>query len=75
MEDMLNMEKTLKIEGMMCEHCEANVKKALEALDFIEEARPSHTENNCVITVCGEFDEAAVKQAIEAKDYKFLGIA
>jgi Cu2+-exporting ATPase len=69
-----NMEKTLKIEGMMCEHCEANVKKALEALDFIEEARPSHTENNCVITVCGEFDEAAVKQAIEAKDYQYNGV-
>ena len=69
-----NMEKTLKIEGMMCEHCEANVRKALEALDFIEEARPSHTENNCVITVCGEFDEAAVKQAIEAKDYQYIGV-
>jgi Cu2+-exporting ATPase len=69
-----NMKKTLKIEGMMCEHCEANVKKALEALDFIEEARPSHTENNCVITVCGEFDEAAVKQAIEAKDYQYNGV-
>ncbi len=69
-----NMEKTLKIEGMMCEHCEANVKKALEALDFIEEARPSHKENNCVITVCGEFDEAAVKQAIEAKDYQYNGV-
>ena len=68
-----NMEKTLKIEGMMCEHCEAAVKKALEALDFIEEASTSHTENKAVIRLCGEFDEEAVRQAIEAKDYTYIG--
>ena len=69
------MTKTVKIEGMMCGHCEANVKKALEALPFIESAAPSHEANNAVITYTGEFDEAAVKKAIEDKDYTYLGIA
>ncbi len=69
------MTKTVKIEGMMCGHCEANVKKALEALPFVESAAPSHEANNAVITYTGEFDEAAVKKAIEDKDYTYLGIA
>ncbi len=68
------MEKTVKIEGMMCEHCEMTVKKALEALPFIEEARPSHEAGVAVITLSGELDEAAVKKAIEDKDYTFTGI-
>ena len=68
------MEKTVKIEGMMCEHCEMTVKKALEALPFIAEAKPSHEANVAVITLSGELDEAAVKKAIEDKDYTFAGI-
>lgn len=69
-----NMEKTIKIEGMMCPHCEATVKKALEALPFIEEATPSHENNNAVLKLSDDFDEAAVKTAIEAKDYAYIGI-
>ena len=67
------MTKTVKITGMMCEHCEATVKKALEALDFVAEAKPSHKDNNAVLTLCAEYDEAAVKKAVEDRDYTFEG--
>ncbi|MCR4617954.1 MAG: heavy metal translocating P-type ATPase [Lachnospiraceae bacterium] len=67
------MTKTVSVEGMMCPHCEATVKKALEELPFVEEAAPSHEKNNVVITYSGEFDEAAVKKAVEDKDYKYIG--
>ena len=50
------------------------VKKALEALPFISEARPSHEADNAVITLSGDFDENAVKDAIEAKDYTYIGL-
>ncbi len=66
--------KTIKIEGMMCEHCEASVKKALEALPFVSEAKASHTEGNAVVTLCGDADDAALKKAVEDKDYKVIGI-
>lgn len=69
-----DMEKKVKIEGMMCEHCEATVKKALEALPFVESAKASHVDDVAVITLCGELDEAAVKKAVEDKDYTFVGI-
>ena len=59
------MEKTLKVEGMMCEHCEAMVKKSLEALDFISYAQPNHNDNEVLIRLDGEFDEAKVKAAID----------
>ena len=68
------MEKTVQIEGMMCAHCEATVKKALEALDFVAEAVPSHEENRAVLKLSGDFDEAAVKKAVEDKDYTFVGV-
>ena len=68
------MEKTVKIEGMMCGHCEAAVKKALEQLDFVEEATASHEKGTAVIKLCGDLDEAAVKKAVEDKDYTFVGI-
>ena len=67
------MKKTLKIEGMMCEHCEASVKKALEALPFITSAIPNHNENIATIEVEGDFDEEKVREVIEGKDYKYLG--
>ena len=67
------MKKTLKIEGMMCGHCEATVKKALEALDFISYAQPNHDENICEIELSGEFDEAKVKEVIESKDFTYSG--
>ncbi|MCR4922996.1 MAG: heavy metal translocating P-type ATPase [Lachnospiraceae bacterium] len=68
------MTKTVKIEGMMCEHCEARVKKTLEKLDFVEEAKVSHKEGSAILTLKGDMDEEVVKAAIEDQDYKFLGI-
>ncbi|MBO4926740.1 MAG: heavy metal translocating P-type ATPase [Clostridiales bacterium] len=71
----LPMKKTLKIEGMMCEHCEASVRKALEALPFIASAIPNHTTNSCVVEISDEaaWDEEQVKAIIEGKDYTYLG--
>ena len=68
------MKATVKIEGMMCGHCEAAVKKALEALSFVESAEASHEAGTAVLALSGELDEQAVKAAVEAKDYTFLGI-
>ena len=68
------MEKTVKIEGMMCEHCEATVKKALEKLDFVESAAVSHEKGTAVLTLCADLDAEAVKAAIEDRDYTFVGI-
>ena len=68
------MTETVKIEGMMCEHCEATVKKALEKIDGIENAEVSHTAGTAVITLSKDVDEAVIKEAIEDRDYKFLGI-
>lgn len=69
-----DMEKTLKVEGMMCEHCEAMVKKSLEALGFISYAQPNHNDNEVKIKVEGEFDEAKIKEVIEDRGYNYLGI-
>lgn len=68
-----NMKKTLKIEGMMCAHCEAAVKKALLAIPGIEEAEVSHEKGTAEITLSSSVDEEVIKKAIEDKDYKFLG--
>ena len=68
------MTKTVKIKGMMCGHCEASVKKALEALPFVAEAVVSHDAGTAVLTLSGDLDEAAVKAAVEAKDFTFEGI-
>ncbi len=68
-----NMKKTLKIEGMMCAHCEAAVKKALLAIPGIEEAEVSHEKRTAEITLSSSVDEEVIKKAIEDKDYKFLG--
>ena len=68
------MTKTVKIEGMMCEHCEASVKKALLKIDGIENAEVSHTAGTAVITLSKDVDEAVIKEAIEDRDYKYLGI-
>ena len=67
-----NMTRTLKIEGMMCPHCEARVKKALEALDGVDQAVVSHEAGTAVVT--GEADFETMKAAVEAQDYKVLGI-
>ena len=68
------MTKTVNIEGMMCAHCEANVKKALEALDGIESAVVSHESGTAVIELSKDVDDDLIKQAIEDKDYKFISI-
>lgn len=67
------MTKTLKIEGMMCEHCEARVKKTLEAIEGIESAAPDHNANTAVITLSKDVPVDVIRAAIEAQDYKFLG--
>ena len=64
---------TVKIEGMMCEHCEATVKKVLEALPFVAGAEVSHETGTAVLLLSGEPDEQAVQAAVEAEDYTFLG--
>ena len=65
---------TLKIEGMMCAHCEATVKKALEAIPEVVDAEVSHTAGTAVVTLQSPVDDAALKKAVEDKDYKVLGI-
>ena len=68
------MKATVRIEGMMCRHCEATVKKALEALPFVESAEVSHEAGTAVLTLAGPPDAQAVKAAVEEKDFTFLGI-
>ena len=68
------MKETVKIEGMMCGHCEAAVKKALEALAGVEKADVSHEKGTAVLTLSGEVSDAAIKKAVEDKDYTFVGI-
>ncbi|MBQ7488035.1 MAG: heavy metal translocating P-type ATPase [Clostridia bacterium] len=74
-EEPVSMEKTLKIEGMMCPHCEATVKKALEAIDGVSEANVSHTAGTAVVTLSAEVDNATLTKAVEDKDYKVLSVA
>ena len=65
-----NMTKTLNVEGMMCGHCEARVKKALEALDAVDEAVVSHTDGTAVVTLNAEVSDDLLKETVEAQDYK-----
>lgn len=69
-----DMEKTMKIEGMMCGHCEASVKKALEALDEVKEAKVSHEEGTAVVVLETEVSDDVLKKAVEDKDYKVISI-
>ena len=68
-----SMEKTIKINGMMCPRCEAHVKKALEAIPGVESAEPSHTKNNAVLTLSANVPEEAVKAAVEEAGYDYIG--
>ena len=68
------MTKTMKIDGMMCGHCEARVRKALEAMPQVSSAEVSHTQGTAVVTLSAPIDDAALKQAVEAQDYKVLDI-
>lgn len=69
-----NMKETVKIEGMMCNHCEMTVKKALEALDGVVKADVSHTKGTAVLTLDKAVADGDIKKAIEDKDYTFKGI-
>ncbi len=69
-----NMTKTMKIEGMMCGHCEARVKKCLEALAGVTEAAVSHEKGTAVVTCSGEVSDEALTKAVEEQDYKVVSI-
>lgn len=73
-EEEKEMKEIVKIRGMMCEHCENTVKKALEALPGVEKAEVSHETGTAVLSLAGEVDEETVRKAVEDKDYEFLGI-
>ena len=68
------MKKTLKVEGMMCGHCEARVKKALEALPEVDEAVVSHEAGTAIVTLNAKVADDVLKNAVEAQDYKVTGI-
>ena len=72
LEEKRVMEKTLNVEGMMCPHCEAHVKKALEALEGVESAVASHEKKTVVVTLCGDVSEDTLKRVIEAEGYKVV---
>ena len=71
-EEKTEMTKTLKVEGMMCMHCEARVKKALEALEGVVSAAPDHEKNECVVVLNGEVSDEVLKKTIEDQGYKVL---
>ena len=68
------MTKTMKIEGMMCGHCEARVKKCLEALEQVSEAVVSHEAGTAVLTLNAQVDDNVLKKTVEDQDYKVLSI-
>ena len=69
------MTKTMKIEGMMCGHCEARVKKVLEALDGVSQAEVSHEAGTAVVTMTQDVADEELKKAVEDQDYKVVSIA
>ncbi len=72
--DVYNMKKTLKIEGMMCGHCEARVKKVLEALEEVENADVSFEKGTAVVNLKSEISNEVLKKAVEEQDYKVIEI-
>ena len=69
-----NMVTFIKVKGMMCQHCEASVKKALEAVDGVESAQVSHEKGCAVVSLSAEVADEVLKKAVEDKDYKVVGI-
>ena len=69
------MTKTMEITGMMCEHCENRVKKALEALDTVASAEVSHKSGTAVVTLSGETDDETLKKVVEDQDYGVTAIS
>lgn len=68
------MEVTMKIEGMMCGHCEAAVRKALEALPTVESAEVSHEKGTAVVTLTEAADTELLKKTVEELDYKVTSV-
>ena len=68
------MKKTMKIEGMMCGHCEARVKKCLEAIDGVSEALVSHENGTAVVTLAAEVSDSVLTAAVEAQDYTVVSV-
>ena len=68
------MTKTMKIEGMMCQHCEARVKKTLESIPGVAAAEVSHEAGTAIVTLNAEVSDADLKKAVEDQDYKVTGI-
>ena len=68
------MKKTMKINGMMCGHCEARVKKSLEALDQVQEAVVSHEAGNAVVTLSSDVADEVLKKAVEDQDYEVVSV-
>jgi Cu2+-exporting ATPase len=71
----ITMTKTMKIEGMMCGHCEATVKKVLEAFPQVDEANVSHESGTAVLTLNAEISNDELKKAVEDKEYKVTEIS
>ncbi|MBO7681214.1 MAG: heavy-metal-associated domain-containing protein [Clostridia bacterium] len=67
------MERTIQVEGMMCEHCEARVREALEGVRKVESAVPDHTAGTVVLRLSGDVKEEKLKKAVEEAGYKYLG--
>ena len=72
--EVKTMEKTMKIEGMMCGHCEASVKKTLEAIDGVASADVSHETGTAIVTLSADVSNDTLKNAVEAQDYKVLSV-
>ena len=68
------MDKTVRIEGMMCPHCEASVKKALEKIEGVVSAEVSHEKGTAVVTMSTDVADEVLKNAVEEKDYTVTGI-
>lgn len=68
------MEKTMEIKGMMCGHCEARVKKCLEALPQVEEAVVSHEAGTAVVKLNAELADDVLKSTVEAQDYEVVSV-
>ena len=67
------MEKTIKINGMMCVNCEKHVKKSLESLPEVDSAVPSHEKGEAVLQLNADVSEAELKNAVEEAGYKYIG--
>jgi Cu2+-exporting ATPase len=72
--EVISMERTIKIEGMMCGHCEARVKKALEALPQVSAAQVSHEQGTAVVTLKEDVDNEILKRAVEEQDYRVISV-